>query len=162
MIEYTVKLYRFDELSDDAKERAREWYRESPIEYGWNGESIDSIKAFCDHFGVTLTDWSIGSYYCYQYKHDADNLTFRGLRLNKVNREYMPTGYCLDNDLWYTFHDEFKATGSALTAFNKALDAGFRSWYNDIQWQESNEYIDEILVINEYTFLDSGEHFRVR
>lgn len=30
-----VSIYKFDELSDDAKEKAREWYRNGALDYEW-------------------------------------------------------------------------------------------------------------------------------
>ncbi len=50
-----IDVFTFDELDDEAKETAREWYRNGPIDYAWTQESIDSIKSFCDFFGIIGT-----------------------------------------------------------------------------------------------------------
>lgn len=58
----TITLYKFDELSDDAKKRARDRYREKQAQWGldWHGETIGSLKALFDHCsGVKLTDYEI-------------------------------------------------------------------------------------------------------
>ena len=150
----TVNLYSFSELSDDAKQNAIEKIR-YPYELAWSDESLDSIKTFCNYFNVKLKSYEVDS--CtFDYSHDATNENFRGIKLSSINRDHMPTGYCLDCDLWMTFYDEFKRTGSALKAFNDALYAGFKAWRNDIEWQLSDEHLSEYAEANEYQFTENG------
>ena len=155
----TLTLYKFDELpSECAKERAREigrqWVSEDPA---WGAESLASINTFCEFFGVKLKTWEVGAYSPFSFSTDAENRHFRGRRLRDFDRDHMPTGYCLDCDLWMTFYDEFKKTGDAKTAFNEALDAGFNSWRDDIEGQLEDEYIDDFLTANEYEFDETGK-----
>ena len=153
-----INVYSFDELDDKAKERAREWYRHG-MDFNWSDESIGSIKAFCEHFGARLTNWSVGAYAHYSFDVDAPASLFRGLKLRDVDRDAMPTGYCLDCSLWFTFYDTFKATGCASKAFEAALDEAFKDWRTDMEWQMSDEYIDEHMMINEYQFTENGKIF---
>lgn len=157
MKQVTVNLYKFDELSDDAKETAREQYRNAGIEYSWWDESINSIKAFCDHFGVSIKDYEIGAYQPSYLTTDATNANFRSVKLRDIDREQSPTGYCLDCTLWYSFYDQFKRTGDALYAFNDAIDEAVSDIVKDCEYQYSDEYIDEILTINEYDFTENGK-----
>jgi len=149
-------LFTFEELSDSAKETARENWRAN-MDFAWSDESIDSIKAFCEYFNVTLTDWRVGAYEPFDYETNAENRHFRGVKLKTINRDSMPTGYCLDCDLWFTFYDEFKRTGDAKNAFDDAIYAGFKAWRDDMEYQLSDESIDESLTINEYEFYENGE-----
>lgn len=153
----TIQLFKFNELSDSAKEKACEQYRSQGIEYHWHHESLQSIQAFCEHFGVNLKRWSVCTYRGIDYSTDAENMHFRGMKLRDFDREHMPTGYFLDCDLWMTFYDEFKRTGDAKGAFDSALYAGFKAWRDDMEWQESDEYIGEHLEANEYEFTEDGE-----
>lgn len=148
-------IYQFRELDDDAKERARNWWRgcDNPA---WGDESLHSIKTFVEHFHARLTDWRVGAYSPVEWKTDAEQRNFRGLKLRDFKRDHMPTGYCLDCDLWMTFYDEFKRTGSAKKAFEDALWAGFYAWRKDLEWQDSDEYIDETIEANEYEFYEDG------
>ena len=156
-IEQTI--YTFEELpTDAAKEKARDWFRNAG-DCAWMDESRQSIEAFCNHFGVTLRDWSVGAYSPIDYRTDASNEHFRGCKLRDVKRDYMPTGYCVDCSLWETFHDEFKRTGDAKGAFDSAMYAGFKAWRADLEWQMSDEYIDECLSINAYEFDENGRIF---
>ena len=152
-----TEVFQFEELSDSAKEKARDWWREvSAGDYSWSAESIDSIEKFCDGFGVTLKNYSVSPWANPEYETNADNSHFRGRKLREFSRDAMPTGYCLDCDLYQTFYDEFKRTGDAKHAFDKALWAGFIAWRNDMESQNEDEYIDDRLIANEYEFDNEG------
>ena len=149
-------IYHFDELSDKAKETARDSFRD--MEPFWTKESIQSIEAFCDTFDVSLLDYSVDIYRSF-YRTNASNANFRGKRLSQFNRDYMPTGYCLDNELWTAFYDVFKTTGDAKYAFNAALYAGFKAWREDMKYQTTDEYIDDFILANGYEFYENGKLF---
>jgi hypothetical protein len=150
-----IQLFTFPELSETAKEKAIEAYRYG-LETCWGDESLESIHAFVNHFGASLRNWSIGAYAPIDFDCQYFNSHFRGLKLRDFNRDYMPTGYCLDCDLWVTFYDEFKRTGSAKKAFDAALYAGFKAWRADIEWQLSDEAISETLDCVGYEFTEAG------
>lgn len=155
-----VQIFKFNELNDKAKEKARDWWRER-IDFAWGDESLNSIKTFCMHFGARLTGWSVGPHSPYSYDVDAPASLFRGLRLSQVDRDNMPTGYCLDCSLWYTFYDQFKQTGCASKAFEAALDEAFKDWRADMESQLEEDYIDEHLEANAYDFTEDGKRWRV-
>lgn len=152
----TRNIYTFEELSYKAKDTARAWYREGN-EYTWCDEALSSVRAFCDMFGVSITDYTLCTWQHSYIETDATNANFRWLKLKSIDRDAMPTGYCLDSDLMYTFYDEFKRTGDALYAFSEAIDAAVRAIVSDMEYQETDEYVDEQLLINEYEFTDDGE-----
>ena len=64
-----VKIYTFDELSEEAKERARSDYVEHGGPYYWDREARDTIEAFEKEFGVRVRDWSYSSW---RYDFDLD------------------------------------------------------------------------------------------
>lgn len=150
----TYEIYSFDELNDEAKENARAWARDFPLD--WCDESIQSIKAFCKEFGVKLLAYEIDAW-TYFYRTDVAGHHFRGLKLRNIPKEKELTGYCLDFDIWYTFYDEFKTSGCALRAFDKAIDAGFQGWRADLKFQMTDEYIDDFIIGNDYEFYANGE-----
>jgi hypothetical protein len=149
-------LFKFEELNEKAKEKARDWAMGLEL-FGWSEESLQSIKAFCKEYGVKLTAWSVGPWSPYSFDTDVENKHFRGLKLKKVKPDYMPTGYCIDCTLFGTFHSEFKRTGNALGAFDSALHAGFKEWREDWESAYNDEQIDEFLTANEFT--ENGERF---
>jgi hypothetical protein len=104
----TYEVYTFNELSEEAKETARSWWRDG-LEYHWWDETLGSIKAFAAEFGVKVVDYTISPWGYSYVKTDAEPSNFRGRNLKNIpNRETFLTGYCLDNTLMYTFHDEIK------------------------------------------------------
>lgn len=150
-------VFLFSELSDDARTRALETMRGWPDIYGWSEESLQSIRAFCDRFGVCLTQYSVSPWSQIEYETDATNANFRGVNLRDINRDEMPTGYALDCALWQTFFDEFKRTGDSLHAFGAALDAAFNEWRKDWEDAYSDEQLAELADINEWEFYENGE-----
>jgi hypothetical protein len=58
----STKVYTFDELSDKAKETARERYRNAQTEIPWQDETIESLKVLLKVAGIRLLDWSLGAY----------------------------------------------------------------------------------------------------
>ena len=152
VIEKTI--YTFDELDENAKTRAREWYRNG-TEYHGFPEAVDSLKAFCAEFGVSVLDYSLGDYRAF-VKTDATNENFRGLRLRDFDREKMPTGVFWDCELRRNFADDFKKSGDALWAFKGSLNAFTLSVERDIEAYFSDESIDEMLIINGYEFDENG------
>jgi hypothetical protein len=156
VIEKTI--YQFNELSDEAKSTARNWYRSCDDGF-WNEEYKDSINTFIEHFGASLTDWNIGPYAPIDYKVAFDNSNFRGIKLCGFKLVYMPTGFCADCDLWGTFYAEFKRTGNAKHAFEQAVYAGFKAWRDDWEYQLSDDAVDESIIANEYEFYENGKRF---
>jgi hypothetical protein len=152
----TKQVFTFDELSDDAKEKARDWYREG-AEFPWCEEYKASINAFIDHFGATLKDWNIGPWSPLEYRVEFGNSNFRGAKLSQFTGEEMPTGFCADCDLWGTFREEFKRTGNAMHAFDEAIDAGFKAWRDDWEYSLSDDAVDDAIRANEYEFYENGE-----
>ena len=53
IIETTV--YEFHELSDDAKEQARAWFREGVGDWDWHDSVYDDFEEICRIIGVELT-----------------------------------------------------------------------------------------------------------
>lgn len=157
MREINIKLFCFSELNEEAQKNALIWARNNIGDiYCWNAESLQSINAFCQKYGVTLERYNISPYEGYRYATDANNSHFRGVRLKHVDREQWLTGYCLDNTLMYTFYDTFKLTGNSLGAFNAAIGAGFKEWQEDWEYSYSDESMGDFLDANEYEFTQYG------
>ena len=151
------EIFTYSELDDHAKEKAREWFMQGG--YHWIDEGIDSIKAFCKHYGVDLVNYSLCPYSYSDIETNADNGHFRGVTLKQVEKErgLMPTGYCIDCDLFETMYQSMKDNqGDALEAFTDAIEAGKRAILADMEWQHSEEYISEHIEVNWYEFYENG------
>ena len=52
MREVNIELFRFSELNEEAQKNALIWAHNNIGDiYGWNAESLQSIKAFCQKYG---------------------------------------------------------------------------------------------------------------
>lgn len=156
------KIYQFTELDDSAKESARDWWR-NVADYPFHSDNIASIKAFCENFGITLKDWSIygrGEY----ISTNAENCHFRGYTLANA-KQLTEQGYFPESGLWLdevmirSFYEDFKKTGDALYSFQQALESALRAITEDIDYQFSDEAVDEMLTINEYEFTEDGKRY---
>lgn len=99
-----TEVFTYDELSDAAQERARDWYREGGLDYDWWDATYDDFARICDILGIELecstgpaSRWSIyfsgfyhqgsGSSYVARYSYAKG--------ASKAIREYAPK----DNEL---------------------------------------------------------------
>lgn len=153
VIEQTI--YKYSELDDSAKARAKEWFSQGG--YTWIDEGIESVRAFCRALRLPdKLDYDLSPYSHSYIDSDVTPAYFRGLKLKDIDREAMPTGYCLDCDCFYTFYDTFKETGNAYEAFIAALDAAKKAIIAEMEYQDSEEYIQEMMEINGYEFDEQG------
>lgn len=152
------KILKYEELDDSAKETAKEWWKDG-LDYPWWRDAHESIKVFCDRFNVRIKDYSIGAFSPSWLDTDVDKGNFRGIKLKDIDRDAMPTGYCLDCDLWFTFYDTWKATSDPLQAFKEAIEVAVKDIQKDMEWQFSDEAVEEMLIINEYEFTEDGKRY---
>lgn len=165
----TETVYEFNELSDAAKDRAREFLCR---EYSWAYEAMESLEAFARHFDSKLDDWQI-NFACAAHStadfscSDLDTEeTWRRLKeLGSFDPKTLMgsgecklTGYCMDESAIDGFR---KAWFSGERDLNELLQAGFESWIQavqaDYEYQRSDEQLAEHCEANEYFFTEKGE-----
>lgn len=197
----TIKtvVYNFDELSDTAKEEARDWYRSIDTEIAWSRENRESMEAFAGIFPIKVIDWSYGDRSSgVRFRIEDENVEgLKGLRLHRwlmnnvhhkiyqgkyystagdyVDGKYTYkkrhsnvqlesscpfTGYCMDDTLLDPIHAFLKAPSVAMT-LKELLDDCFDAWVKaceaEIEYQNSDEAVDETIRVNEYTFTADGK-----
>ena len=55
----TKSVYKFNELPENIQDRIIEKWAENETDYNWGNDAIESLKAFVDHMGGDLRDYSI-------------------------------------------------------------------------------------------------------
>ena len=163
MREQTIKIYGIDELSEEAKEKAHEEYLTSGMfEYHWMDESIESIRAFTDLFGVKVKEYQIGTSCQSFVVTDADQDSFRWVKPSDMPSDSCPlTGYYLDDTLLLAFYTYAKShDGDVKGAFDAAIDAALKDIVSDMEYQESFEYFKDCAFNNGLEFLENGEVYR--
>jgi len=115
-------------------------------DYHFWTDAYNSLTTFCNEFGVEIRDYAVTPHSASYVRTDASNKNFRDKSLSRYARDDMPTGYIADCPLWETFHDEWTHTTDPHYAFNAALAAWVKHVREDMEYQESDEYIAEALT----------------
>lgn len=200
--EYTV--FRFDELSDKAKERARDWYRELGLDECGMEHVVDDFATVCDALGIDVRQRSyrtmggetryqpdvcysvahcqgdFASFACrYAYKkgglaalkaHAPQDKTLHaiGERLQEVQRKAF---YKVEASSQHTHRNGMSVSVWIADECRDASDweeeevrdcmRDLAHWLytqlrEEVEYRYSEEYVDEAIRINEYTFDEDG------
>jgi hypothetical protein len=110
-----VKIYKYDELSDSAKEKARQWWIGCESQdHAWAKENRETLDVFCALFPVKVSDWEYGyqNYINFSMTCNDEIETLSGWRLatylwNNYRRDlykgkyYSTSGKCIDGKYHY-------------------------------------------------------------
>jgi hypothetical protein len=180
----TVGVFHFSDLSDDAKEKARAWYRRASADDTYLAdEMVDSLKAACKALGWKLEGYELSTYGRSFVHIDAprtnsdlhsfedDPAPMLGARLWKKLLSWCYdrtigedgscpfTGVCYDEDFLDPLRAFLKRPRLDWT-MQDLVDACVNSWLSsaisNLEHAESDEAIDENIEANEYEFLEDG------
>ena len=172
-----LELYQFAELSDKAKERARDWWRR--YDDFDDDSTLSDAKAIAALIGIGACEIQYSGFASqgdgasftgiYNYKPDALQTVIayapQDTKLHAIVSDIVAAGQetqiaiIRDNNCRYsheytmTISDGPNAMLDALRAFARWIYRQLESAYD---YQNSNEYIDDVLAINEYWFDVAG------
>lgn len=157
-------VYEYDELSEKAKSRARQWFIQSnDFEFEW-----DCIKDDAKTIGLKLTAWDYGRYVKGEFSESPIDVAEAITREHgavcetyKTAAQFIADRAALIADFQEGEELEDKTEYDDLCAeFIKSLLEDYRimcdSQYDYIN---SDEYVEENIRANEYTFTESGARF---
>ncbi len=197
----TINLYTFSELSDEAKNRARSWFRQaSGDDSFWSESVIDDAKEQASLMGFNVSDVyfsgfsSQGSGACFTGEWNAKNFQPNkvadgwgesdataqikriGSGFEEFSREYPNLQvkishrdrYCHERSVDYDFYlrDENGYDVDWPESFNEkdfkeaCVDLFkwiYRQLEKEYEYQNDDEQVDESILANSYTFLESGK-----
>jgi hypothetical protein len=167
----TIKVYKFSELSEKAKERAKQDHA-AAMGFSWGDEYLDSIKALAKHFGGTLKSWEVDwfdSVPCSpptfempemgaaEIKARLKQLGTYNKRTGKGDGECKLTGFCADECAIDGFRIAHRGGERDLTAL---MEAAYDTWLKaaqaDCADQFSDEQFSENCEANDYEFYEDG------
>lgn len=189
-----VKVYKFDELSDAAKQRARDIEKDKDCFDSWDIEhlmydymseyDIESLDisfslSHCQGDGVSFTGilWDdaikrfvkdvVGSVEVYNRACEEviPHMTVKFIR--RSHRYSNPMTVYTEIDLPEWVYEEVDFADALV----KVLEPQIENWrigmcndleklgYEQIEYYRSDEYVDEMLRINEYEFTEDGKLF---
>ena len=177
----TINLYSFDELSEDAKEKALQNHQQTH-QMHWFDEWCESIKKGLEFFDVFVRDYSITtesnrSYVYFEIHECIKNLTyvrlwkylknnyntFRNQFSGKIQRTFEGncpfTGFSGDEAFLDPFRKFLKHPDQ--TTFEDLLKDAIENCLNgieeDYEYQLSEEFFKEECEANEHQFTANGE-----
>lgn len=180
-----VKLFSYDELNEDAKQRVISDIRKSLENDSSVGEytlreAMDSLHAITKAWGYPLVDWSVGAYSrCYarvrrEARDEAGHRAIASFLRLLIKHGYdrpkrfkdmeFPgicgfTGMCFDDDLCETIWSTLIGGSSIATAIDACSDRIGKLVEDDIEHQCSDEGILYMLDKSEEKYLESGEAY---
>lgn len=170
----TIEVMTFDELSEKAKEKARNWYRDSSYDdatFAWEHIQEDAkavwleLKSFDTDSASFVRDMKgdfiNGAYSCAQLikaEHGENCDTYKSAALflldnEKINQKY-PNA---NNDSCAEFEEEKETIERFL--LNNLLKDYSVMLQAELWHMSSDEYIDDTIIANEYTFTEDGKYF---
>lgn len=172
----TITIYRFSELSQEAKQRAAA-EQQSLFGYAWSREALDSMQQLAKHFAVKVVAWSIDWYAC-----SPSTMKFsmpEGMTKREIHRRLKELGTY--NEVTLQGHGDYKLTGMCLdeaaidgfrlaclrdniTDLRDLMEAAFASWLKACQVDAADEYSEETFggycEANDYEFLADGTFYK--
>lgn len=150
----TRTLYQYDELSEKAKAKARDWYREDALDYEW----WDSIYEDAFRAGLTITSFDLD-----RHKGVAGKLTMSLVDSCKAilaNHGTNCNTYKLAKDTLVTWEGSEK-TDEVEEVLTEEYTYALREEYALILQKEyeyllSDEAVEDNIKANEYEFTESG------
>ena len=154
-------VYFFNELSDDAKEKAREWYRDGALDYDW----YDSIYEDAERCGLKITSFDLGN------RREITGKLTMSLE-DSIKAILNDHGNACDT---FKLATEYRATLDGLVQdgenddarealeedYMKALCEEYLSMLDkEIEYLMADEQVDETIIANEYEFTEDGRRAR--
>lgn len=162
----TVEVFRFAELGDSAKERARYEAQASGIWDFYAEEALESLFAFLRYFRAKLLDYRIDWTNCSHsyiridlpwYEEGEFEELVKGLR---HDGSCQFTGVCYD---YFLNEGAVKEWHKGVRLPDSIIDAGFREWLKVVQDEYEQRHSDECLsedsVANDIWYTHRGEVF---
>lgn len=146
-----IKVYRFDELSDEAKEKARAWWRQSSEgDQYWFESIFDDFESICKILGIRLDGYKTGqkSIFFSGFCSQGDGASWAGHYSHEKNagkniRKYAPKDE--------TLH----AIADRLTAIQRPYFYGLRA-----KVSQSGRYSHEMTMGIDWTETENGREVK--
>ena len=167
-----IKVYAFDELSDDAKARARAWYQDGALDYNWWESTYEDAKMIglqLKSFDLDRNRHATGEFtddacHCADLiikNHGVDCETYKTAEAFLKARDEIVDTAPKDAD------SEFENQGELDDKLDNCESEFLKSVIEDysiilqeeMEWLLSDEQVDESIRANEYTFTETGKRF---
>jgi hypothetical protein len=164
MTTIVTEVYTFEELSEEAKEKAREWWRECDASYmDW----WECIGEDAENVGIQIKEFDLYARSCKISFDEPDEEVMKKIKEThgeecdtyKAAMEFLAAITAIrmrgeDVSEWTLDREE------AHEAFEGSLMRCYRDMLErEYDYRGSDECVDETILINEYTFTEDGVRF---
>ena len=152
----TTEVFTFEELSDESKEKARDWFQAgNDFDFEW-----DCIKEDAATIGLILSAWDYGRYAKGSFISEAKDTAEKIMKEHGQDCETFKTAsdYLEEVKALEDTEDNEDALESADTEFLKSMLEDYRIMADkQHDYINSDEAVDENIIINEYEFTKEGK-----
>jgi len=165
----TVHYYKFDELSDKAKERALDWWRQGALDWDW----FDSVYEDASRVGIKITGFDTGrsceitgdfigtaeeSAAKIIAEHGEDTDTAAEARhYQKTLAEFMATAEKDEYGELATYALEADKEDIDKEFLRAVLESYLVALREEAEHLQSDEVAEETIIANEYEFTEDGK-----
>lgn len=159
-----VRVYEYHELSEKAKEHARNQFIKDNY---WEDnvlEQIKMVKNICSIFNIELVNYYIQPHQMFSYKLNGvgyDKPTLLRLLTTEQCIKWMLLNNNESDSLIKDFINRFTKksidTGNCLLSFKDCINLAFQDIVKQWEYAISSEYIDDFLSTSEIEFFENGE-----
>jgi len=166
-----TKVFKFNELNNNAKEKAIEWYRNTDFgdyQFAWNNTEEDAKeiglkiielsehKANEGHFLLSANEVAQNIF----NNHGGQCETYKTAQNFMEQWQPVFSNYMDETHEYYESNESEDKLTEIEGYFLHSLLEDYRVMYfNDIEYQNSDEYIIEQIEANEYEFTADGRRF---
>jgi hypothetical protein len=177
-----MKVYQYDELSDDAKEKARDWYRDVALDYEWWESIFDSAA----DIGLKIEEFDLNPIYAKgkltenaedvakaimkKYSETCDIYQLAEGYLDYITSHMEPEepetveDTPENNKAWEDYYRASREyeddTEETEKQFRRDLLAAYATMLdNEAEYLTSDEAVEESIIANEYEFTEDGKIF---
>jgi len=145
-------VYDFNELSESAKDTARQWYCEGAYDYDWWGATYEDAE----RAGIKITEFDTGH----------SNMIHGELQLSgrdsarAILKDHDSTCETYKTAIDYLYRQPHDGTAFDEDGYLRAILQDYLYMLHDeAEYLVSEECVDEMIQANEYTFTESGKRF---
>lgn len=163
MKKIVIKTYKYAELSEDAKEKARNWYLKGfDFQFEW-----DCIQGDAKTIGLKLEEWEYRRYAKGDFETSGRECAEKIIKEHGKHCETYKTAKAFLKDWKIADREDEKKgidekTEEVEAEFLKSLLEDYRiNADEEYEYVQSEEAIAESIEANEYDFLEDGTRFSV-
>lgn len=159
-----TKVYKFNELQEEAKQRAIKWYRETDsfgYKFAWDNTEEDAKE-----IGLKIIELSAHRNNSGEFMLSANEVAQNifnnhgeSCETYKTAKSFMENWQPIFNNYMQTEEGEAELMGMETEFLNDLLEDYRIMYNNDIDYQNSDEYIIDAIEANEYEFKKDGTPF---